>query len=224
MGNSNGAGRRRGGIIGIVVVVAYIVLRFGLLAWREHEDGMSAGSIVVTLVLIAIAVFVVIEIVLAIAHARTRRREAALRTQHPAAHFAPVTLQRDVAREIEQAAAMLGTTLTGRPPRRGYATVVADHDGIGIYTGGATPQLVFGVPRQFVQSVGSGETTAGGRYQFGRVDALRVVVSNGQWTAIDLPVYRTVIGFPKTLRGEELDARVREVAAAAGVQVQTAPY
>ncbi|KQO65131.1 hypothetical protein [Curtobacterium sp. Leaf261] len=224
MGNDNGAGRRRGGIIGIAVVAAYIVLRFGLLAWREHEEGMSTGGIVISLVLIALAVFVVIEIVFAVSHARTRSRERALATQHPGAHLAAVTMKRDLAKEIENAASMLGTTLVGRPPRRGYATLVADHNGIGVYTGGSTPTLVLGIPRQFVQSVGSGETTAGGRYQFGRVDALRVVVSNGQWTAIDLPVYRTVIGFPKTLRGAELDARVREVAAAAGVQVQTAPY
>jgi hypothetical protein len=224
MGNSNGAGRRRGGIIGIVVVGAYIALRIGIVAWREHEDGMSAGGIVVSIVLILLAVFVVLEIVFAVQHARTRSRERALATRHPGAHLAPVTMKRDLAKEIENAASMLGTTLAVRPPRRGNATVVADHDGIGIYVGGGTPQLVLGIPRQFVQSVGSGETTAGGRYAFGRVDALRVVVSNGQWTAIDLPIYRTVIGFPKTLRGAELDARVREIAAAAGVQVQAAPY
>lgn len=221
MGNSTGAGRRRGGVIGIVVVVAYIVLRFGLLAWREHEEGVSTGGIVVTLFVIAVAVFVVMEVVLAAYHAHTRRREAALRVQHPGAHLAPVTLKRDLAKEIEQAAAMLGTPLpAGAAPRRGYATVVADSNGIGIYRGGSTPELVLGIPRQFVRSVGSGDTTAGGRYAFGRVDSLRVMVDNGRWTAIDLPIYRTVIGFPKTLRGDELHARVREIAVAAGVEHQ----
>jgi hypothetical protein len=218
MANTSGGGRRSGGIIGIVVVGGYLVLRFGLLAYREHEEGMSTGGIVLTLGLTLIGVFALIEIVFAVQHARTRAREAALAVQHPGAHLAPVTMKRDLAKEIEQAAQMLGVRLADRVPRRGFATLVADQNGLGIYTGGSTPSLVLGIPSQFVQSVGNGETTAAGRYSFGKVDALRVVVSTGQWTAIDLPVYKTVLGFPKTLRGDELDARVREIALAAGVQ------
>lgn len=216
MGNSTG-GRRRGGIIGIVVVGAYLVLRFGLIAWREHEEGMSTGQIVLTLLVIAVAAFALIELVWAGYHAQTRRREAALAAMHPGAHLVPVQMKKDLSREIEHAAGVLGHSLTRDVPRRGLATVVADGHGIGIYAGGREPWLVLGIPRQAIAAVANGETTAAGRYAFGKVDALRVVVAPA--TAVDLPVYRTVVGFPKTLRGDELEARVRTVALAAGVQV-----
>lgn len=218
MGNTNGR-RRSGGIIGIVLVGGYLVLRFGIIAYREHEQGMSNGAIAVTLVLIAAAAFAVIEIVLAVRNGQTRRREEALAAKHPGALLVPVSLQRDAARELTNAAQMLGLPV-GSVPRRGLATLVADGNGLGVYTGGAEPRLVLGLQRQFVQSVGNGETSAAGRYSFGKVDALRIVVANGRWTTIDLPVYRTVIGFPKHERGEALDGRVRSVALAAGVQLQ----
>lgn len=222
MSTSNGR-RRGGGILGIVLIGGYLVLRFGYLAWREHENGMSNGAIAGTLALGALGIFVVIEVVFAFHHAQTRRREAALALQHPGAVLLPVTMKRDLADEIERAAQMLGLPMPERAPRRGYGTVVADHAGIGIYTGGSEPRLVLGLQRQVVQSVGNGETKAAGRYAFGtRVEAVRVIVSDGRWTPIDLPVYRTVIGFPKTLRGAELDEQVRRVALAAGVQVQSA--
>lgn len=218
MGNTDGR-RRSGGIIGIVVIAGYLVLRFGFLAYREHEQGMSNGQIAVTLLLVAAAAFAVVEIVLAVRNAQTRRREEALATKHPGALLVPVMLQRDAARELTNAAQMLGIPVDS-VPRRGLATLVADRNGLGVYTGGAEPRLVLGLQRQFVQSVGNGETSAAGRYAFGKVEALRIVVSNGQWTSVDLPVYRTVIGFPKHERGEALDGRVRMVALAAGVQLQ----
>ena len=204
------------------MVGGYLVLRFGFLAWREHEDGMSTGAVAGTLALYAVGIFVLLEIILAFQNATTRRREAALAQLHPGAHLAPVLLKKDLATEIRRTAAMLGTDLTGDVPRRGSATLVADHNGIGLYAGGSTPRLLLGIPRAVVRSVGNGETTAAGRYTFGKVDALRVVVDNGQWTAIDLPLYRTVIGFPKHLRGDELTERVRAVAVAAGVREDTA--
>jgi hypothetical protein len=218
MGNDNGTGRRRGGLIGMAVVGAYLVLRFGILAWREHEDGMSTGAVIGTLALYAVGIFAVLEIVLAVQNASTRRRSAALAQLHPGAQLVQVLFTKDVATSVRRAAAMLNVELADTVPRRGHATLVADHNGIGIYAGGSTPRLVLGVPRNVVRSVGNGETSAAGRYSFGKVDALRVIVDNGQWTAIDLPVYRTVIGFAKHLRGEELTAQVRAVAVAAGVR------
>lgn len=222
VGNSNGTGRRRGGLIGIIVVAAYLVLRFGVLAWREHEAGMSTGAVIGTLFLYAAAVFAIIEIVLAVQNASTRRREAALALAHPGAHLAPALFTKDLATDVRRTAAMLGAELGADVPRRGHATVVADHNGIGIYVGGTTPRLVLGIPRNQLRAVSTGETKAAGRYTFGTVDALRVIVDNGQWTTIDLPLYRTVIGFAKHLHGEALEAQVRSVAVAAGVR-QEAP-
>lgn len=221
MGNNNAPGRRRGGLIGILVVGGYLVLRFGFLAWREHEDGMSTGAVIGTLALYAVGIFVLLEVVLAFQNATVRRREAALAQLHPGAHLVPVLLKKDLATDIRRTAAMLNAD-TGDVPRRGSATLVADHNGIGLYVGGTSPRLLLGIPRAVVRSVGTGETTAAGRYAFGKVDALRVVVDNGQWTAIDLPLYRTVIGFPKHLHGEDLTSRVRAVAVAAGVREDSA--
>ncbi|KQS07930.1 hypothetical protein ASG04_12245 [Curtobacterium sp. Leaf183] len=227
MGNENGSGRRRGGLIGMTVVGAYLVLRFGYLAYREHEDGMSTPAVIGTLVLYAVGLFVIVEIVRGVQNATTRRREAALAQQHPGAHLVPVLLQKDVATDVRRVAAMLNVTLTETVPRRGHATVVADQNGIGIYVGGSTPRLLLGIPRAAIRSVGNGETSAAGRYRFGKVDALRITVDNGQWTTIDLPAYRTVVGFSKHLRDEELTTQVRSVAVAAGVRqddLQTRPY
>lgn len=205
----------------MAVVGAYLVLRFGYLAWREHEAGMSTPAVIGSVLLYALALFVVIEVVLGIQNALVRRREAALAQLHPGAHLVPVLLQKDAATDIRRVAAMLDATLTETVPRRGRATLVADHNGIGLYLGSSTPRLLLGIPRDVVRAVGTGETSAAGRYAFGRVDALRVVVDNGQWTTIELGVYRTVLGFTKHLRGDELDARVREVAVAAGVPQDT---
>lgn len=202
----------------MTVVGAYLVLRFGYLAYREHEDGMSTPAVIGTLALYAVGLFVVVEIVLGVQNATTRRREAALAQQHPGAHLVPVLMQKDVATDVRRVAAMLNVTLTDTVPRRGHATAVADHNGIGIYVGGSTPRLVLGIPRAAIRSVGTGETSAAGRYRFGKVDALRITVDNGQWTTIDLPAYRTVIGFAKHLRDDELITRVRSVAVAAGVR------
>lgn len=202
----------------MAVVGAYLVLRFGYLAWREHEDGMSTPAVIGSVALYAVGIFAVIEIVLAVQNATTRRREAALAQQHPGAVLVPVLLQKDVATDLRRTAAMLNVVLTDAVPRRGHATAVADRNGIGIYVGGSTPRLVLGLPREVVQSVGSGETSAAGRYRFGKVDALRVTVDNGQWTTVDLPVYRTVIGFAKHLQGAELQDRAQAVAVAAGVR------
>lgn len=202
----------------MTVVGAYLVLRFGYLAYREHEDGMSTPAVIGTLALYAVGLFVIVEIVLGVQNATTRRREAALAQQHPGAHLVPVLLQKDVATDVRRVAAMLNVTLTDTVPRRGHATAVADHNGIGIYVGGSTPRLVLGIPRAAIRSVGTGETSAAGRYRFGKVDALRITVDNGQWTTIDLPAYRTVIGFAKHLRNDELITRVRSVAVAAGVR------
>lgn len=203
------------------MVAGYLVLRFGLLAWREHESGMSTGAVIGTLALYAVGIFAIIEIVLAVQNARTRRREAALAERHPGAHLAPALFTKDLAVDVRRTAGMLGLPLGADVPRRGHATVVADHNGIGFYTGGAEPQLVLGIPRNLVRAVANGETKAAGRYAFGTVDALRVVVDNGQWTSIDVPLYRTVIGFAKHLRGDELEAQVRSVAVAAGVRQET---
>lgn len=202
----------------MTVVGAYLVLRFGYLAYREHEDGMSTPAVIGTLALYAVGLFVIVEIVLGVQNATTRRREAALAQQHAGAHLVPVLLQKDVATDVRRVAAMLNVTLTDTVPRRGHATAVADHNGIGIYVGGSTPRLVLGIPRAAIRSVGTGETSAAGRYRFGKVDALRITVDNGQWTTIDLPAYRTVIGFAKHLRNDELITRVRSVAVAAGVR------
>lgn len=211
----------------MTVVGAYLVLRFGYLAYREHEDGMSTPAVIGTLVLYAVGLFVIVEIVLGVQNATTRRREAALAQQHPGAHLVPVLLQKDVATDVRRVAAMLNVTLTETVPRRGHATVVADQNGIGIYVGGSTPRLLLGIPRAAIRSVGNGETSAAGRYRFGKVDALRITVDNGQWTTIDLPAYRTVVGFSKHLRDEELTTQVRSVAVAAGVRqddLQSRPY
>lgn len=211
----------------MTVVGAYLVLRFGYLAYREHEDGMSTPAVIGTLVLYAVGLFVIVEIVRGVQNATTRRREAALAQQHPGAHLVPVLLQKDVATDVRRVAAMLNVTLTETVPRRGHATVVADQNGIGIYVGGSTPRLLLGIPRAAIRSVGNGETSAAGRYRFGKVDALRITVDNGQWTTIDLPAYRTVVGFSKHLRDEELTTQVRSVAVAAGVRqddLQTRPY
>jgi hypothetical protein len=75
-----------------------------------------------------------------------------------------------------------------------------------------------------VQSVGDGETSGAGRYSFGTVQSMRVVAATPEhFSAIDLPVYKTVVGFPRTLRGEALDEVVRRVALAAGVSVTQTP-
>ncbi|WP_139200652.1 hypothetical protein [Curtobacterium sp. MMLR14_010] len=222
MGNGNSSGRR-GGLITMVVVGGYLVLRFGFVAWREHEAGMSTAGVIGTLALYAVGIFVVLQIVLGIQNARTRQRETALAQLHPGATLVPVQLKRDLVVEIRRTAGMLGTAPDGDVPRRGLATLVADHQGLGLYVGGRTPRLLLGIPRSAVRSVGNGETSAAGRYAFGTVDALRVTVDNGQWTAVDLPLYRTVIGFAKTLRGEELSDRVRTVAVAAGVRQDAEP-
>ncbi|MBT2504020.1 hypothetical protein [Curtobacterium sp. ISL-83] len=220
MGNENGRNRRRGGTITAVIVVGYLALRLGLLAWREHESGMSTGGIVLSVIGFAALVVVVAEATLAVHHARTRRREAALIVQHPTAHLVPVLVHKDLGQQLRHAAGVLGQALPD-VPRRGYATLVADGHGIGLYTGGAEPRLLLGVPRPAVQAVADGETSAAGRYAFGKVDALRVLVGTGAPVAVDFPVYRTVLGFPKTLRGEELAERVRAVAGSAGVPVAT---
>ncbi|WP_144758665.1 hypothetical protein [Curtobacterium sp. 9128] len=218
MGNDKGTSRRRGGLIGIVVVAGYLVLRFGFLAWREHEDGMSTGAVVGTLLLYAVGIFAVLEIVLAVQNANTARRERALAERHPGALLARALFSKDVAVDVRRTAAMLGSTPEGDVPRRGQATVVADHNGIGVYVGGSSPRLVLGIPRAVIRAVANGETAAAGRYTFGSVDALRVIVDNGQWTEVDLPLYRTVVGFAKHLQGDQLAAQVRSIAVAAGVR------
>ncbi len=220
MGNN---GRRSGGAIGLLVLGGYLVLRFGLLAYREHQEGMSTEGIVLSLLGIAALAFVIVEVINLAYHAHTRRREQALATRHPGARLVPVRVSRDLGKQIDWAAGALGLPRES-VPRRGYGTLVADGNGIGLYSGGSTPTLLVGIPRAAVVSVASGDAKAVGRYAFGRVDAIRVLAGDPNapvW--IDVPAYRVVFGFPKHLRGEELDQRVREVASAVGVSVATLP-
>ncbi len=220
MGNN---GRRRGGAIGLVVLVGYLVLRFGLLAYREHQEGMSTEGIVLSLLGFAALAFVIVEVVNLAYHAHTRRREQALAARHPGAHLVPVRVSRDLGKQIDRAAGALGLPRESGP-RRGYGTLVADGNGIGLYSGGSTPTLLIGIPRAAIVSVESGDAKAVGRYAFGRVDAIRVLAGDpGAPVWVDVPAYRVVFGFPKHLHGEELDQRVRKVASAAGVAVVTLP-
>ncbi|WIB68569.1 hypothetical protein DEI93_05900 [Curtobacterium sp. MCBD17_035] len=210
--------RRRGGIVGIVLVVAYAALRFGFLAYREHEDGMSTVGIVESLLVIALGVFVLIEVVLAVQHARTRARERVLAERHPGAFTASVLVKRGTAAEVDRAAGLLGVRPERRAPRSAAGTLVADQHGIGLYVGGGTPTLLLGVPRAAVGQVGTGTTSSANRYGVGTVEALRVVVdSGGRWTTVDLPVYRRVVGFSVALHDDALREVVRSVAAAAQV-------
>lgn len=220
MGNN---GRRRGGAIGVVVLVGYLVLRFGFLAYREHEEGMSTEGIVLSLLGFASLAFVIVELVNLGYHAHTRRREQALAARHPGAHLVPVLLSRDLGKQVAWAAGALGLPQSA-VPRRGYATLVADGNGIGLYSGGSTPTLLLGIPRSALVSVASGDAKAVGRYAFGRVDAIRVLAGDPNApVSFDVPAYRVVLGFPKHLRGEELHQVVRTVASAVGVSVATQP-
>lgn len=219
MGNN----RRRGGTIGLIVLAAYLVLRFGLLAYREHEEGVSTGGIVLSLIGFAALGFAIVEAVNLAQHAHSRRREAALATQHPGALLVPVRLGKDLGTQVDWVAGALGLSRTA-VPRRGYGTLVADGQGIGLYSGGSTPTLLLGIPREVVVSVASGDAKAVGRFASGRVDAIRVLAGAQQapvW--YDIPAYRVVFGFPKHLHGDELHQRVRDVAAAVGVSVATLP-
>jgi hypothetical protein len=218
---------RAGGWVGILVIVGYFVLRFGFIAYRDREAGFSGSAIAINLLVYAVILFVVIEAVLWAYHLHSAGRDRALARMHPGARIVRVVLKRDLAPEIERAAQMLGLR-TDRSPRRGYATLVADHNGLGIYVGGSEPRLVLGLTRAYVQNVGVGITSSAGRYGIGKIEAMRVTVSTGvdhgaYWTPIDLPVYKIVVGFVRTLRGEELDRAVHDVASSAGVAVAPTP-
>lgn len=216
MGNN---GRRRGGMIGIALLIGYFVLRFGLFAWREHQEGMSTGAIVLSLIGLAVGIVVLLELILLGYHAHSARRERALAEQHPGALLVPVRFSRELAGQVEYVAGTLGLP-QDRAPRRDYGTLVADGHGIGLYVGGATPRLVLGLPRNAVVSVASGDAKAVGRYGFGRVDAIRVLAGNpAAPVALEVPAHRIVLGFPRNLRPDELDECVRRIAAAVGVAV-----
>lgn len=215
--------RRAGGYVGILVVGGYLVLRFAFIAYREHEEGMSTLGIVGTLAAFAVAVFLVSQIVIAVHRARTRARDRALQSMHPTAYLVPIAMKRDLIREVNGMQAMLGLAPT-HVPRNGYATLVADGNGIGLYRGGATPELIVGLTRDVVQHVGTGRTKAGNRWGVGTVEALQVLVSTGaHWSTLDLPVYARVVGYARTLHSEELDRVVQRVASSAGVALAPTP-
>lgn len=213
--------RRAGGLIGIVIIGAYLVLRLGFIAYREHENGVSTSGIVLTMVVILAALALVSQIVVRVAHVRTGTREDRLAAVHPGAYLVPVVLKRDLAKEIGLTQAMLGMPVPGAP-RSGRATLVADANGLGLYTGGGDPQLVLGLRRDLVAHVGDGVTKAAGRYQVGKVESLQVLVSTGQhWTTLDLPVYERFLGYARTLHGERLDDVVQRVSSASGIPIGT---
>jgi hypothetical protein len=212
--------RRRGGIVGIVVVAGYIALRFGFIAYREHEEGMSGSRIVLSLFGFAAAAFLVIELVLAVQHATARRRDRTLAERHPGARLVPVMYSRTARRDIERVASVLGLTLDRQPPRSGFGTLVADQHGIGLYAGGSEARLVLGITRASVVAVGTGSTASAGRYTSGTVESLLVIAGRGGPTAsLDLALYRTVVGFGVARRGDDLVTEVRAVAAAAQVAI-----
>lgn len=213
--------RRAGGLIGIVIVGAYLVLRLGFIAYREHEDGVSTTGIVLTMVAILAALALVSQIVVRVAHVRTGAREQRLAAMHPGAYLVPVLLKRDLAKEIGLTQSMLGMPVGGTP-RSGRATLVADANGLGIYTGGGDPQLVLGLRRDVVGHVNDGVTRSTGRYQVGKIESLQVLVTTGQhWTTLDLPVYDRVLGYARALQGERLDAVVQRVSTASGIPIGT---
>jgi hypothetical protein len=210
---------RAGGWIGLVVIGGYLLLRIGFLVFREREEGVSTIGIVETVIGFLLFFFLVTQIVQWVQRARAGSRDRQLATMHPTAYLVPVSLKRDLVDEIKRAQSMLG--LPANPiPRSGTATLVADGNGLGLYAGGAEPQLVVGFGRGVVAHVGQGRTSAGGRYGIGSIEALQVFLSTGQhWTTVDLPVYKRVVGYPRTISGEELDAVVHRVATAAGVSL-----
>ena len=209
------ASRRRFDKSAVLRFVA--LLTVGLLglwgrAVAARDDGFRWIDILSTFCLIVVGSLLLTLLIFGIFDRRNQLRIRALSASHPGAFIGQVVVDPILVRQIDDFTVPLrGRRSEVRP--NSYASLVADRSSIQIFSGSREPRLAASFPTSTLTSARLGSSQAGIRI----LPCLNLSFEKGgTGTTLNVLLFRTSHGVPRSIRGSALDAALDKFRLATG--------